>query len=123
MLKYFVGGPDVVMVDSEFFTSENISTSLAIVLEGYPRPNVTFTLDNETISTVKVTTDGVYYRYRYEVTLPAMSRKMIGKKLRYEAKGFKSSPLIGEILIKVSCKYFHVDKTNNKQSLFFVFIF
>ena len=119
MLKYFVGGPDVVTVDSEFSTNENIAGSLTIELEGYPRPNVTFTLDNNVISTVKVTTGKVYYKHKYKVTLPALSRKMNGKNLRYEAKGYKSSPLIGDILINVLCKYFHVDKKNDKQSLFF----
>ena len=123
MLKYFVGGPDVVTVDSEFSTNENIAGSLTIELEGYPKPNVTFTLGNETISTVKVKTGKVYYKHKYEVTLPALSRKMNGKNLRYEAKGYKSSPLIGDILINVLCKYFHVDKKNDKQSLFFAFIF
>ena len=109
-------------MDSEFSTNENIAGSLTVELEGNPRPNVTFTLDDDTISTVKVTTGDVYYKYKYEVMLPALYRKMNGKNLRYEAKGYKSSPLIGDILINVLCKYFHVDKKNDKQSIFsFIF--
>ena len=92
-------------------------------MEGYPRPNVTFTLDNEQISTVEVRRGQVYYKHIYTVELPSLLRKMNGKNLRYEAKGYKSSPLIGDILINVLCKYFHVDKKNDKQSLFFPFIF
>ena len=121
MLKYFVGGPDVVPVDSEFSTNENIAGSLTIELEGYPRPNVTFTLDNEVLSTVKVTTGKVYYKHKYEVTLPSLSCKMNRKMLRYEAKGFKS--LIGDIFINVLCKYFHVERETINNHCFLLLHF
>ena len=121
MLIYFVGGPDVVAI-YQISTKENIKTLTTIVLEGYPRPNVTFTLDNEQISTVKVRPGKAYYNHIYTVELPSLSRKMNGKNLRYEAKGYKSTPLIGDILINVLCKYFHVDKKNDKQSIFCFYI-
>ena len=82
---------------------EHRNLDVSFILLGNPQPNVTATMEEETL-TVVTTAGPNLYTYDYTLTLQNASRNQCGKNITFKAVGYNDSTLSLETNINVTCK-------------------
>ena len=82
---------------------EHRNLDVSFILLGNPQPNVTATMEEETL-TVATTAGPNLYIYNYTLTLQNVSRNQCGKNITFKAVGYNNWTLSLETNINVTCK-------------------
>nr|ADK97783.1 allorecognition 2 [Hydractinia symbiolongicarpus] len=96
------GGPSIISNLSSSYASENETNfEVSIVLQGHPKPQVTWEFAGDKNVRVK-TIDDKNRKYRYILIIPIITREMNGKVLSYKAVGYNDNKVVGSTKLNVT---------------------